>query len=283
MPPERRFGSGSRVVRIIAIVFGLVLVGIVAIETAKFVKVRVAPALAPILAAAFVLTLFAAVLYFLWHFCADPTRRLAERARDEFDYRREHRRTANELERRIAAIEEEQRVRALTATARVHESATLAVADGNMQLALEDLKHRSEQVVMSAQSVDVARMLARYEAAFFKLKNAQHMNAAEKTLLLEEMRAVLADDATRPEPPTEPVDEPAEPSSRDWRAKPPPRSGQISGLEYRSPGGQPISVTAEGLRRLLAGGQLSGDDECRRIGALDWTSVREILEDAAQD
>ena len=74
-----------RVGLVIAAIFGLLVIGIVAVETAKYVQDHVAATLAPILAAALGAALFLLLLYFLWHVAKDPTRRLAERTRDEID------------------------------------------------------------------------------------------------------------------------------------------------------------------------------------------------------
>ncbi len=281
-----------RIGRVVAALFALLLVGFVAVETAKFVKLSVAPALAPILGTAFALALFFAILYFLWHLLADPTKRLAEHTRDELDYRMERSRTAAELKRRIAAIEEEQRVRALTASARVHERASRAVSEGQMQLELEELKGRSERVVMRSQSAGVARMLARYEAAFFRLQNASDMTSAEKARLLEEMRGLLSEDGSTPTTPTTPMSPDNAPdnapdngsifAAQETDALPRGQSAApLDLVEYRAPGEQPVSVTVAGLRRLLDRRLLSDHDECRRVGAATWTSVGAILRDEA--
>jgi hypothetical protein len=185
----------QRVAQVIAALFGLVVIGVLAVETAKVVQDRIATTLAPILAAALGVALFVGVVYFLWHVLKDPTRRLGERTRDEIDYRFQRSRAVHELERRADAFEEEQRIRALAASARVHESASRAVTDATLRRELEELKGRSEDVVMRSQSVVVARMLARYEAAYMKLNAAENMTSAEKAQLVEQLRDLLADES----------------------------------------------------------------------------------------
>jgi hypothetical protein len=268
--------------RAIAALFGLVVLGVIAVETASFVKQHIASAVAPLLAAALAVALVGALVYFLWHVAADPSKRLGERTRDEIDYRVQRSRVASELQRRIAAVEEEQRIRALTATARVHERAARAVSDGKMQLELEELKGRSEQVVMRAQSADVARLLARYEAAFWKLNAAEHMSASEKARLLREMHELLAAPAAPDAPPRSEnarvapqKSAPAKPSSLFARKATPPEM-----LEYRARGGQGIPITVSGLRRLRDREQLEPDDECRQVGASEWIAVNDFLDAA---
>ena len=188
----------------IAALLGLAVVGVLVAATARYVHEHIATSLAPILAAALGVALFVGILYFLWHVLRDPTRRLAENTRDEIDYRVERARVKRELERRVAALDEELRVRALTASARVHESASRAVADAELRRELEELKGRSEAVVMRAQSLEVTRLIARYEAAHLKLDSSPNLTPAEKADLLEELRELLAEDP------------PAPPSSRSY-------------------------------------------------------------------
>jgi len=256
--------------RAIAALFGLLILGVIAIETAKYVKLHIAPALAPLLATLFTVAASAALLFFLYRVFAGPTQRLAERTRDEIDYRYQLSRAGGELKRRIAAIEEEQRVRALTSSARVHENASRAVSEGQLHLELEELKGRSEEVVMRSQATGIARTLARYQAAFWDLKKAEHMSPTDKARLLEEMRGILADDAI----------------SGPSNSGPELGEGELSlgaqppvVLEYRAQGGHAIPVTAEGFRRLVERGQLRKDDECRRLGSIEWSSVAEVLAD----
>ena len=180
----------------IAAAFGLFVIAVVAIATAKYVQDHVAAALAPIMAAALGVALFVLLLYFLWHVAKDPTRRLAERTRDEIDYRFQRSRAKRELERRVAALDDELQVRALTASARVHESASRAVADAALRQELEQLKGRSEEVVMRAQSAEIERLLARYQAAHLRLDNSPHLTPAEKAQLLADLRGLLAEGAS---------------------------------------------------------------------------------------
>jgi hypothetical protein len=216
---------------------------------------------------------FGVVLRFLYGAVISPVRRLVGGMRDEVDYRYRLARAESELKRRIAAIEEEHRVRALTASARVHENAARAVTDADLQLELEELRGRSERVVLRSQSTHAARMLARYQAAFFSLKEARHLTRAEKARLLEEMRGILAEGTTRT-PHSNPEGEDSELSLEG-------QSPVV--LEYRAPGGRAIPVTADGFRRLLERGQLKDDDECRRVGSMAWVPVAEMLDPSLTD
>jgi hypothetical protein len=185
-----------RVGLVAAAVVTIALLGVVAVETFRYVQERVATALAPILGAALGAALFLLVVWFLWHLLKDPTKRLAERTRDEIDYRVERARAQAQLERRIAALDEELQVRALSASARVHENASRAVSEARLQRELEELKARSEQVVLRAQSVEIARMLTRYEAAYHRLRASPSMTAAEKADLLADLRAQLTSESS---------------------------------------------------------------------------------------
>jgi len=249
-------------------VAGLVILGLIGIETARFITRSLPSGLAPLSSAVIGFAASGSLLYVLYRLLGAPTLGLARRVGDQVDYRYQRARAGSELKRRLRAIAEEDRVRALTASARVHENAARAVSEGELHVELEELKGRSEQVVMRSQSTGAARMLARYQAAFWSLKQARHMTPGEKARLLQEMRGVLAESTLTSMPRSDPEDEE---SGFSASAQTPVV------LEYRAPGGQAIPVTADGFRRLLEREQLHRDDECRRMGSMVWTPVGELL------
>jgi len=175
----------------VAAVFALVLVAALAFETWDYMRQQVAAKLAPLIAAALGTGLFALIVWFLWSFCADPTKRSAYKLRDAIDYRFQRARITQELERRIGALDEELQVRALAASARVHDNASRAVSNANLRKELDELKDRSEEVVRREQSLQLARRLARCEAATLRLSEAESMTSAEKATLLAYLRELL--------------------------------------------------------------------------------------------
>jgi len=187
---------GKRIVVGIVAVFALVVLAAVVVETWDYLREQVATKLAPIIAGALGAGLFVLIVWFVWHLCADPTKRLAHGTRDALDYRFQRARITQELERRINALDEELQVRALAASARVHENAARAVSSANLRKELEELKGRSEQVVRRSQSLQLAKLLARYEAASRRLQSAESMSSAEKARLLADLRELLEEDAS---------------------------------------------------------------------------------------
>lgn len=175
----------------VAAVFAAVLIAAIAFETWDYMREQVAAKLAPLIAAALGTGLFALIVWFLWNFCADPTKRAAISLRGAIDYRLQRTRLTQELERRMKAVDEELQVRALAASARVHDNASRAVSNANLRKELDELKDRSEEVVRREQSLQLARLLARYEAATLRLSEAENMTSAEKARLLADLRALL--------------------------------------------------------------------------------------------
>lgn len=186
---------GRRIVLGIAAALALTALAAVVVETWDYVREQFAAKLAPLIALALGAALVLLIVWFIWNLCADPTKRLAHRTRDALDYRVERARIANELERRIKALDEELQVRALAASARVHDNASRAVSNENLRKELEELKGRSEEVVRRSQSLELAKLLARYEAASLRLASAENMTAAEKAKLLANLRELLQKDA----------------------------------------------------------------------------------------
>lgn len=234
--------------KIVALLIGAWIVYLIAPGATRFVREHGGPFFGVLILVA----MAGFLVYAFRELLAGPIHRRVRRVADNLEYRWQRAGAARELRRRALSIEEEQRVRMLTLSARVYEQAAEAITDGKLRLELEDLKARSERVVMRAQAHEIERFILRYQVAFTQLSSAPNLSAAEKARLIGEMRELMqaeqggeADgDATTEE---------------SW--------------EYRTPGTDPVTVTASGLRRLVERGYLGGEDECRRVGTKEWQGV----------
>ena len=235
-------------VKIVAVLIGAWIVYLVAPGATRFVREPGGPFFGVLILVA----MAGFLVYAFRELLAGPIHRRVRRIADALELRWQRAGAARELRRRALSVDEEQRVRMLALSARVYEQAAKAITDGKLRRELEDLKARSERVVMRARAHEIERFILRYQIAFTQLSSAPNLSAGEKVRLIREMRELMQAELDG--------EDAAEASNEEsW--------------EYRTPGTDPVTVTASGLRRLVRRGYLGGEDECRRVGTEEWRGV----------
>ncbi|MCP3914949.1 MAG: hypothetical protein GY711_05300 [bacterium] len=255
--------SARSVLLTVVLVFGVVF----AVETARLSAKHVAAAAGPTVGFVVAGTVAVALGYLIVRVLRHPTRRFADDVAGQLDYRMERHKTGVAIARLAESVDERQRARMTALSARVFERASRALTEGQLQAELEELKLTSERVVQRAQSNEIGKIIARHQAALWRVNACKNMSANEKASLLREMRSLLlehdaASDA-EPAPPADPFAMDAQPEVV-W--------------EYRTPGSEAVAVTTPGLLKLVERGRLAGGDECRRLGTRAWTPVADVFQ-----
>lgn len=131
------------------------------------------------------------LLYFVYKYYKDPTKRAIDKSADKAEELRQQIILKSELNRRIKSEEEIARAKATRLASEIFESSKKALGEAYTAKEIDKMKKEIEARIFKAQSSEIDDIIKQYESAYTNLKNTKHVNANEKAKLFSSLKDTL--------------------------------------------------------------------------------------------